>query len=172
LKLLIICGNAITTINRCVSKFAALLIYPLIAIFIIDVVKRYFLNGATNWAIEAVWMVCGSMVFLGGAYCLHEGGHVRADILYRKLPPKIKPVLDIIGYVALYFPAMIFLATSTWRFMVDSYIRHETSAATSWMPILWPFKLILLISVILLILQGVVELARSMSVWFGKEVKE
>jgi TRAP-type mannitol/chloroaromatic compound transport system permease small subunit len=166
------CGNVITSVNRNVAKFAGLLIYPLIAVFMIDVVKRYFLGGATNWAIEAVWMICGSMIFLGGAYCLYEGGHVRADILYQKLPPKIRPIFDIVGYVALYFPAMILLATSTWRFMTDSYIRHETSLATSWMPVLWPFKLILFISVILLILQGIVELARSLKPWFEKETDE
>jgi TRAP-type mannitol/chloroaromatic compound transport system permease small subunit len=152
--------------NKCIFYFACFLIYPLVFIFIYDVVNRYFLSGASIWGIELVWMLTGSSVFLGGAYVLKENGHVRADIIYQKVSARGKFVLDLIGYMVFFFPFMFFMIGSCKTALVNSYIHAESSAQTSWLPLMWPCRMVLLISMIVLLLQGAVELLRSMSAYF------
>jgi TRAP-type mannitol/chloroaromatic compound transport system permease small subunit len=51
-----------------------------------EVFVRYVLNDPTSWAFDLSYMMYGAVFYMAGAYTLSRGGHVRADMFYRKWP--------------------------------------------------------------------------------------
>ena len=51
-----------------------------------EVFVRYLLNDPTSWAFDLSYLMYGAVFYMAGAYTLSRGGHVRADMFYRKWP--------------------------------------------------------------------------------------
>jgi len=154
-------GNFIDTINdRFTNYIFALLVFPLIAVVVTDVMFRYFFQIPIPWAYDMTWMFFGSYVFLGGGYVLHKDKHVRIDILFNMLPKKWKKIVNLICYLIFFFPSVIGLVYATYKLMIRAWIIGEKASFTSWAPLLWPIKMVLFLSMTLLLLQGFVEFVR------------
>jgi len=54
----------------------------------IEVIMRYFLNRPTIWALEICEYSLLWLTFLGTAWLLREGGHVKLDLLHDRLNAK------------------------------------------------------------------------------------
>ena len=78
-----------------------------------------------------------------------------------KFPPRGRAVVDIIGYLVIFFPVMYVLVVAGYEMASDAYRIKEVSQFTPWQPQLWPFKSIIFIGFALLGLQGVAEFCRS-----------
>lgn len=63
-----------------------------------DVLLRYFIKKPTIWVNEISGYMLVSVAFLGAAYTLKAGGHVKVDVLYEKASRKIKHILTVIAY--------------------------------------------------------------------------
>jgi len=150
-------GRGITFFNTKLAFVASLLIFPLIALIVVEVFRRYFLGNPSTFAFDLQWMICGALVFFGGAYALADNVHVRADILYNMLKKPWQILIDIILYPVFFFAFMFVMTHSTWELLRNAWIHGEVSPYTTWRPALWPSRLILLISMALLTLQGVVK---------------
>ncbi|MCL2436855.1 MAG: TRAP transporter small permease subunit [Clostridiales bacterium] len=150
-------GNALTFANKKIAQGASLLIFPLIAIIVVEVFLRYFMGSPSIYAFDLQWMVCGTLVFLGGAYALAENVHVRADILYNTLRKRWQLLIDVVLYPVFFFTTMIALCYVTWGLFQSAVEFNEVSPMTSWRPIVWPVRLILFISMAMLLVQGVIK---------------
>ncbi|MDR2050924.1 MAG: TRAP transporter small permease subunit [Deltaproteobacteria bacterium] len=162
-------GDGITNINRLIFRAAAWLIYPLIFVIMLEVVMRYFVGRPTNWVYDMTWILFGAFSFLGGAFTLAEKGHVKADIVLTLLPKKVAAVISVLCYLLLFFPLLGYMVSACSRYFMRSYDMGEISPYTSWGPLLWPSKLILLLSMTMLLLQGVVEFGKTLSTLFKAE---
>lgn len=60
-----------------------------------EVVMRYFLNRPPAWAVEVCEYMIFVLAFLGAAWLLKLGGHVRVDIVLGRLNPKAQTLLNI-----------------------------------------------------------------------------
>jgi TRAP-type mannitol/chloroaromatic compound transport system permease small subunit len=156
----------ITGLNRFIFREAAWLIYPLILVIMFEVVMRYVAGHPTNWVYDMTWIIFGAFSFLGGAYTLAMIGHVKADIVLTLLPKRVAAVITTLCYLILFFPLMYFMVSACSRYFMNSYNMGEISPYTSWNPILWPSKLILLISMTMLLLQGAVEFIKTLFILF------
>jgi TRAP-type mannitol/chloroaromatic compound transport system permease small subunit len=140
----------------------AWLMAPLLAAVAWEVVARYVFNAPTRWAYDVIYMTYAALFMLGAAYALRVGAHVRTDFLWEKWRPRTRAAVEIVAYVALFFPGMaLFLVAgveSTWV----SWRMGERSAETSWLPPLWPLKALVPLSSLLLILQGLSEFLKSL----------
>ena len=150
-------GNGITKVNTRIAKIASILIFPLIAVIIYEVFMRYIFNAPTIFSFDLQWMICGSMVFLGGAYALADNVHVRADILYNLLPKRVQATLDLVLYPVFFFSSTIAIAYAVWGGFRNAWVFQEASRATSWGPYTWPVRLVLFIAICMLIVQGIVK---------------
>ena len=159
-------GDGITSLNKLIFRGAAWLIYPLVFVIMYEVVMRYFVGRPTNWVYDMTWILFGAFSFLGGAFTLAEKGHVKADIVLTLLPKKLAALITTLCYLLLFFPLMGYMVFACSRYFMNSYNMGEMSQYTSWNPVLWPSKLILLISMAMLLLQGVVEFAKTLPVIF------
>jgi TRAP-type mannitol/chloroaromatic compound transport system permease small subunit len=88
--------------------------------------------------------------------------HVRTDMLYSRWSIRRQNKIDAIGYFFFFFPAMIFLFYFGWQEAYHSFQIGETSDASPWRPIVWPFKFVIPITALFLLIQGIAELLKSL----------
>ncbi len=134
---------------------------PLVLAVSYEVIARYAFNAPTIWSFDVTYMLYGTIFMLGSAFALHKGAHIRTDFFYERWSIKTKGWVDSVSYIALFFPALIvFLAVSgneAWY----AFTIHETSEQTPWRPLLWPFKAVVPLAALFLIIQGISETIKS-----------
>lgn len=129
-----------------------------------EIVMRYVFNAPTKWSFDFSYMVGGSYFLLGEAYTLLKGRHVRIDIFYSRFSERKKAVVDIVFYLLLFFPLWAGLLYALIPYVYLSWITGERSMQGYWMPILYPFKTVMPLGILLFLLQGIAEFTRSILV--------
>ena len=146
-----------------IGKVGAWLILPMTGSLVYEVVSRYIFNAPTIWAYDMTYIFAGTLFMLGSAFALRQGSHVRADFLLASRPPRWQAAVDIVLYVFVYFPSIaLFLQTSI-TFAGLSWLQGETFPQSPWMPIIYPLKTVIPVTLVLLLIQGVAELVKA--VW-------
>jgi TRAP-type mannitol/chloroaromatic compound transport system permease small subunit len=125
-----------------------------------EVFSRYLFGRPTDWAFDASYMLYGTLFMLAGAYTLSRNGHVRGDFLYRAWAPRTQAKMDLVLYILFFFPGMLALIYSGIGFAKLSYMMNEHSSASPNGPIVWPFKWLIPVVGVLMVLQGIVEVIR------------
>lgn len=143
------------------GKIVGWLIIPMVLSLVYEVVARYGFNAPTEWAYDMTFMLYGSFFMLGSAYTLCRKGHIRTDFFYMNWSPRRQGWVDATCYVLFFFPGAIAFLIVSWDFFWVSFGRGERIVTSPWMPIVYPFKLVLPLSVALLLLQGISEFLKS-----------
>lgn len=125
-----------------------------------EVFARYVFGAPTEWAFDASYMLYGTLFMLAGAYTLSRNAHVRGDFIYRAWSPRRQAATDLLLYFLFFFPAMLAFIYSGYKFAQLSTLVNERSAASPAGPIVWPFKWLIPVTGVLMVLQGVVEVSR------------
>lgn len=146
-----------------VGKAAAWLIVPLIGVLVYEVFMRYVLGAPTTWAYDLTYMFYGTIFMLGAAYALGRDAHVRAEIIYQALSPRWQASIDTFFYVLFFFPAIGIFTWLTAGYALDSWQMGERIPSSPWMPIIYPYKTVMPVTGLLLLIQGLSELLKSLS---------
>ena len=154
--------RTIDAFSRWSGQAVAWLILPLVFGLTYEAVARYFFDRPTVWAYDASYMLYGALFMLGAHYTLLKGAHIRTDILWDKFSPRTKGRIDAIAYIFFFFPAMILLFYACIDEAWLSWRMGELSEQTAWRPPLWPFKAVVPLTALLLLIQGVSELLKSL----------
>lgn len=125
-----------------------------------DVGLRYILNSPTQWGFDISYILFGTLFMMAGAYTLSRNGHVRADMIYRTLPPRTQAWFDLVLYVVFFVPGIAALAYAGIEFANVSLAMREVSSVTSSEVPIYPFKMVIPVAGFLLLLQGFAEIAR------------
>lgn len=145
---------------------------PLVLGVAYEVASRYLFNAPTVWAYDMTYMLYGSLFMLGAAYALHKGAHIRTDFFWEKFSIRRKGLIDAISYVVFFFPSLLMLFLISWHEFGYAFRINETSDQTPWRPVLWPFKFVVPLACLLLLIQGVSELIKSIYMArFGVELE-
>ena len=135
---------------------------PMVLAVSYEVVSRYFFHAPTIWVYDVTYMLYGTIFMLGAAYALHKGAHIRTDFFFESWSTRTKGAIDSIAYLALFFPSLVLFfivgADESWY----AFTINETSEQTPWRPILWPFKMVIPLTCVLLMIQGVSEVIKSL----------
>jgi len=91
--------------------------------------------------------------------------HIRTDFLYNRWTVKSKGRVDFFTYLFLYFPTHVIFLMVGWKFFYKSFLQNEVIISSPWMPIIWPMKLAIPLSLFLMILQGISETIKSYYAW-------
>ena len=134
---------------------------PLVLGVAYEVTARYVFNAPTVWVYDMTYMLYGTLFMLGAAYALHKGAHIRTDFFWEKFSVRRKGWIDSISYIVFFFPSLFMLFLISWNEFHYSFQINETSDQTPWRPILWPFKFVVPLACLLLLIQGVSELIKS-----------
>lgn len=146
-------------LNARFAWIVAFLICPMIAIMIWEIVMRYFFNQPSLWAYEISLFLYGGYIVLGGAYTHLAGSHVNVDIIWGRLPPRGRAILDVLtsGIVFL-FLGVLFWASL--KITINSWQMGETTM-THWQPPYYPLRTTLPVGCFLFMLQAVAKLIRD-----------
>lgn len=159
----------IDLVNEWVGRMISVLIFPIIGIVIFEVVMRYFLHESQLWVPETSVFLFGCLFLLGGGYAYLHNAHVRLDALYEHFPPRVKAIADIIT-AWFFFLFCGILIWKGWAMAWDSLITIERSPS-AFAPFLFPFKMLIPIGSILLLLQGLAKFIRDLQFLLGGDQK-
>ena len=169
---------AIDLLNYRAGQLIALLLVPLIAVVVFEVISRNSFSilqnagfedlarslnlGPTLWVYDTSRMLAGVLFMAAAGYGLMRGVHIRADFLYRFWSNKTQATVDATLYLLFFIPSMIFFTIVSAKFWWLAFSTGETMQVDSaWGPLLWPARLAMPVGAFLLTLQGIPEIFRA-----------
>lgn len=144
------------------GKVFAWLIIPMVGALVYEVFSRYLFLAPTVWAYDTTYMLYGTHFMLGSTYTLYRKSHIRTDLIYRLWPVRVQGTIDSVCYLFLFFPGMLFFLFAGWEYAAHSWAIQERAGASAWGVALYPFKTVIPLSALLLIIQGVSEFLKSL----------
>ena len=146
-------------------------INAILMLFIVfEVFMRYVMSAPTIWGMD--WQVMlsafGRMIGIGYAELLHS--HATVDIITIRLSKRKQKALELIGYLGFFFPVIGALTYAQWNDTLFSW-KVKERVLSSWRPILYPLKTLIVSCYILLLLQGLSEVIKDVKIVFGKEAQ-
>jgi TRAP-type mannitol/chloroaromatic compound transport system permease small subunit len=133
-----------------------------------EVIMRYVFNAPTIWGFEATTFLYGIHFMLGLSFMERYGGHVRVDVLTSRLSEKTQAIMGIITYAVIFLPVYFLMTLGAIRFAYVSTASGELNS-TSWAPPIWPIKIIMALSFLFLLLQGIATLLKHIRALSAKQ---
>jgi TRAP-type mannitol/chloroaromatic compound transport system permease small subunit len=134
-----------------------------------EVIRRYVFNSPTQWVFEFNYLVHGMYFMLMGAYVLAVRGHVNVDIFYARFSLRGRAILDCITS-PLFFFFIIMMLYHGYGFAMKSISFRET-LSSAWAPPIYPFKAVIPVAAVLILLQGLSKLIQDVHIVFtGREI--
>ncbi len=146
--------------NSWVGKVTSILTLLVAVSICYEIFMREVLVKPTIWVAEATVFGCGLLYLLGGAWTLKQDGHVRVDMLYHGLSRRGKAIIDCVTYFAFLLYIVVMLWAS-WQYMEQSIAVRETTMSP-WDPAVWPFKIALVASLAMVLLQQTAKFVRDL----------
>lgn len=125
------------------------------------VALRYLFNWAPIALQETMTYLHASLFMLGAAYTLNHGGHVRVDVFYQNFSRRKQSWVNIFGTLFLLFPTCLFVLVICFPYVASSWEIKEASIEGNGLPFVYLLKTLLLIQPILLMIQGLGEILKS-----------
>ncbi|WP_264327685.1 TRAP transporter small permease subunit [Romeriopsis navalis] len=158
-------ARRVDRLNRWIAKFCYLLVMLMIGLGVWNVIGRFLgrllgMNLTSNSLIEGQWYLFSLLFLLGGAYTLFRDGHVRVDIFYNQWNDRQKAIANLLGTIVFLIPFCIVIFLSSWSEVFNSWSTWEISPDPGGLP-RYPLKTMILVSVVLLMLQGIAEIIKN-----------
>jgi TRAP-type mannitol/chloroaromatic compound transport system permease small subunit len=150
---------AVDRLSTWVGKAFAWTVVGLTLLITWEVFSRYALNRPHGWVLDAQIMLYGAMFMTAGAYTLAKNGHVRGDVLYGFFRPRTQAAIDLTLYILFFLPGIVALTWAGWTFAQESLAIREQTFNADPLP-LYPFKFVIPLAGVVLLLQGLVEIVR------------
>ena len=161
--------RAINRFSDGVGRFSAVLLLLLVLNVFYDVVMRYLFNDVSIGMQELEWHLYAMIFLFGVAYALRVDGHVRVDLVYERLGPRRRAVIDIVGTVALLWPFCFLVAGYGMGFAYEAYDIGETSGDPGGLPHRWAIKAMIPIAFVCVIVSSIGFMLRSLNEYLGLE---
>ena len=126
-----------------------------------EVVMAYAFNAPTLWNFDFSLQMYGAIFMMAGAYTLSTEAHVRGDVIYRLFPARVQGWIDLILYFLFFFPGIIALAFYGYEYAALAWKIKETSWNSPAQIQIYMAKSMIPLSGILLTIQGISEVFRS-----------
>ncbi len=128
-------GHASTAKIRCIvrallqafdrdgERWLLLIFYSyIVAVIFIEVLRRFVFQYSSIWGEEIVRYAFIYLVWIGAASAVKDRAHIRIDVLFHYVNPRIKALLYILGDLVMLFVALVALYWSfetvhvSWKF--------------------------------------------------------
>jgi TRAP-type mannitol/chloroaromatic compound transport system permease small subunit len=144
------------------GKASAWLTLLMVLVTFVVVVLRYVFDAGLIWLQESVVWMHGFVFMVGAAYTLQQEEHVRVDIFYREMSPKVQAWVDIIGVAIFLLPLCALLGWKAFDYVAVSWQLQEASRESGGLPypLIPLLKSILVVMPVMVGLQGFALLSR------------
>jgi TRAP-type mannitol/chloroaromatic compound transport system permease small subunit len=113
-------------------------------------------NLTSNALLEAQWYLFSAVFLLAAAYTLKHNAHVRVDVLYDRLPARVRRWINLAGTFLFLIPFSILLLLTSLPPLRASWAVREVSPDPGGLP-RYPIKTLVPIAAFLILLQGIAE---------------
>ena len=161
-------SRIIDAFNKLIGRFTNGFVLLMVLVGVWNVVGRYIgrslgQNLSSNALLEAQWYLFDLVFLLGAAYTLKYNDHVRVDVFYRNWSPKRKAIADLLGTILFLIPFCLMILYFSWDTILASWAIRETSPDPNGLP-RYPIKFMIIVSFVLLILQGISEAIKNWAI--------
>jgi len=157
------------SISEWTGRIFGWVIVPLVLLTVMEVILRRFLNSPTIWSFEVLKQLFGLHFMIVAAYALLYRAHVSVDVFTMLLSEKARAILDIVTYLIFFFPFCLVCIWQGYSFAARSWAMRETSWSV-FHPPLYPIKTVIIITFILLTLQGISEVIKRVYIIKGVKI--
>ena len=157
-------------VNMWIAKVFGFLVIAMAFIFMSGIIMRYVFKQPLMWEGDITWLLFVGFSLLAGAYVLRQDGHVRLDVLYGRLSPKRKAIMDAATFI--FF--LLFMVILTWFAIMKAWWSvsvMETSALSSFHGPIYPARICLALGSLLLLFQGVAEFTGNIRTITGHKIE-
>lgn len=155
----------LTLIATLLGKVAAWAIIIMVMAMFASVLARYVFGvvfpefyQASKWSFGIVLTTCAGLA-------LAHDDHVRIDAFYSRMGDQGKALVNIGGTAAFLLPFLIVLSDKIYAYVSRSWRLGEGSQELSGLTAIYILKSFLLVFIVVLTLQGIANLLRSIATW-------
>ena len=165
-------ARKIDRFTNLIGKLAYWLVLVMIGVGVWNVLGRYIGNAigqnlSSNALIETQWYLFDLVFLLGAAYALQHDEHVRVDIFYARWSRRRKAIADLFGTLFFLLPFSVLVIVFSWGAVTKSWAVRETSPDPGGL-IRYPIKTMIIVSFVLLILQGISDAIKNWAIIKGE----
>ena len=143
------------------GKICSWFIALMVLVTCLVVVMRYGLDMGSVFLQDVVLYLHGGLFLLGAAFALKRGAHVRVDIFYRNFSASKKALVDLLGNLIFLQPICWTILLYSWGYVEFSWRIMEVSPEPDGLPFVYVQKSLLIVVAILLALQSISEILKS-----------
>ena len=138
-------------------------VFPLaVALTFYEVVLRYFFNAPTTWVHEISIALTATAFIIAGSYTLQRRDHIRISLVIDSVSERTRHGLNIINLIiAIYFLGALGYGAAIQA--QKSLAVMERTGTASDLPLPVTLKSLLVIGVVLMLLQAIVQLGRTLT---------
>lgn len=160
MRLLLGFVRIIDTFNTWIARVVSAMLPAMVCVLVLEIIARGVFSKSVLWTYDVSIFLFGYSGLLAGAYVQKLNAHINVDILYSRLSPRGKALVDVITYfLIIYF--LVLIITNTWKPAIYSLKIHETSP-TPWAPPIGHYKLIIPVASFLLLSQTLANWIRNL----------
>ena len=162
--------RALTILQETIEAGVLWLVYPLIAVMVAEIIARYVFVSPLPWVRDVSTWLFAVPFMLVVAYYYSKRMHISAeDLVYTfRLTDSQRATIDLVHNLILLSIAG-FLFWPSVQAVVRSFNMQELSIMTTWRPLLWPFRAVIPVMLLLLGLQGLRGLLEAAAILSREE---
>jgi len=151
--------RVVDTVNRAVGRFAMYLIFVMIGIMLVSSISRVTAGVSFIWVVEMAQFTLTAYYILGGPYSMQLGDHVRMDLLYSRWSERGRAWADALTtfFLVFYLIYMLLGGISSTVYSIEVGQRNYST----WAPLIWPIKVIMIFGIGLMLLQSVAMFCKA-----------
>lgn len=154
------------------SYLVAAFVFVFVGVIFSNVIMRYAFNTSFVFMAELEWHLYASIFLIGAGYTLLHDRHVRVDIFYSIMSPKMRAVINCIGVIVFLIPSCYLVLTTTIPWVQVAYEVGEVSLDPGGIPYRFLIKAVLPVGYFLLLVQGISLFLKNLFILLGKPLEQ
>jgi len=147
-----------------IGEWAGLLLIALMCLVTMEVVLRYIFHSPTLWVWDVNMQLLGAAAIIGGGYALLQKAHIGVDVITMHLSTRARAIIELATSWLFFVSVGVLL----WKVTLEAWgslLTREVYLSILRPPI-YPFKIFMVVGVLLLLLQGIAEFIRTLTIIF------
>jgi TRAP-type mannitol/chloroaromatic compound transport system permease small subunit len=166
LKALLPVTRLVDTVNSWIGRRLAWLILAAVVVSAVNATVRKVFDTSSNSWLELQWVLFSIVFLLCSPWTLLANEHIRIDIVNNMMSQRTRNWIDTVGHAFFLLPLAIIMIVTGIPFFTKSFAINEQSGNAGGLP-QWPAKSLVMIGFTLLLIQGISELVKRISVMRG-----